>query len=499
MIIHTILYPAIIMFCASFEAYIQETVAGSEFKTKHSRNFKKVPKSEFLSFIYVSLSVFVTFLITAVFSTAFAQTSVKNAVMDCSASPNDSSDDDARAINSCIASISSSGGGMVHVPAGNYHIKSVIQLRDNVTLSGESRDATIIIRSGDDAAFHMVEAERKSNVVVWNITLNGNTEVPTDPADKCAGHGIRISETNNVTIQDVIVRDTGGYGIGVQWERATKNDTSYLTISDVEISGASDTSCDDPHDGIDIKRGSRVFLSNINSHDNADKGIDIRGKYITATNLIAYGNATAGMAFVSYSTATNHPARGSLSNLVSYGNSGDGILLGNVDNVLDNVIDGDIKPSALSVTSLTTYANGKSGIVIGGSHTDLALSGLQVSNNSRDGISFISVGPGLYPTVNIAAATVRGNGNRGMKANIYGYRISVTGSQFVQNGSDGVYASKSGFTLLGCQLSANKGYGFNNGGADKSQIIVGNYASGNRLGEIRKPGGLKAVHANNIP
>lgn len=209
----------------------------------------------------------------------------------CNANTNDQSTTTQTLINSALATLSSIGGGTMHLRAGKYYVKTPgITVPDNCTLQGEGFN-TIIERSNGSAYPSTVHNEHYQNsdsgsntgIIIRNLRLNGNSAGSSNPGgdpqnditltgceksivenvyisdstdsaivlgentdsftnntivknciiDTTVDIGIYMSNPNNCLVTGNIVRNTASYGIRVI--RRTSGGCKYNTVSNNKV------------------------------------------------------------------------------------------------------------------------------------------------------------------------------------------------------------------------------------------------------------------------
>lgn len=227
------------------------------------------------------------------------------------------------AIQAAINDAYNAGGGIIFIPAGTYRIgKSAetypstyvpvgstcyygLVVYSGVVLMGEGR-ATVLKRDIDDPLM-MVICPNGFGTQVRNLLIDGNaTGHPYVGDTYGSGGGIGVESTSGTddretVIDTVWIRDTPGYGVGVEW-----GNHRGCTLRNIFIDGTGS-------DGVDVKRMNSglmdayaITLDNIHvtnfgqwATDAAlQAGVDIRG-YTIASNIHVWGvwgsRATAGM------------------------------------------------------------------------------------------------------------------------------------------------------------------------------------------------------------
>ncbi len=179
-------------------------------------------------------------------------------------------------IQAAIDDANSNGGGYVFIPAGTYTItdsgSSVgIRLKSNVYIVGAGIGRTIL-KLGNSENSHVIQASGISNTGVFNLTVDGNRSNNTG----VGVHGIRSGGVTTFHIDNVEVKETRGYGIGLE-----TGDQIGIYLRNLYINNVG-------RDGIDFKNpnglNDAIFLSNIRVEDfglgsglTGQKGVDIRG------------------------------------------------------------------------------------------------------------------------------------------------------------------------------------------------------------------------------
>jgi hypothetical protein len=224
----------------------------------------------------------------------------------------DGTTNDTTAIASAVTA-AAVGGGVVYFPPGTYRVSAVtLSSRTGVHLVGAGRGATTI-KSIDLANTHTINMTICTDCSVSRLTIDGNGAGQTNNP-----HGIRLTSGTRVSIFDVHIKNTGGYGIGAQ-DGVFEN----LTIAQVLIEDAG-------ADGIDIKNkddgNSGTQLSNIviknfgtNTAVTQYTGVDIRGPAnLNNITVEAVGIGNVGIRFRQSGDATGTGIGGHQSNLVNF-------------------------------------------------------------------------------------------------------------------------------------------------------------------------------------
>ena len=213
--------------------------------------------------------------------------------------------DDADSIRAGIDYLLSIGGGTLFFPDGEYIVGNAssnllttcIEIRvgeNNISLIGQSKENTIVkMKAGTNSMLLNINTNDLSgscnNIEVRNMTLDGNrANNPT--GGYCIRGGGSIS---NVVFDNLIIKNSGTYGIGCQ----------HGTLKDVTFSNL--IIQDTGEDGVDLKNRNNdnigLIFNNIVVKNfgisgvpgGSKTGLDIRG-YATVSNVFCYGYGTNG-------------------------------------------------------------------------------------------------------------------------------------------------------------------------------------------------------------
>lgn len=213
--------------------------------------------------------------------------------------------DDTAAFASALAALSN--GGILDVPAGEYLVSSdgsvpSIDTCDDLWVRGEGKGVTKF-KQADGSNQAVIAANVVNNVRISDLTIDGNK------ANQTLGHGIRVGEINGLLIENVEIKNTKGYGIGLQ-EETIKN--TY--IHNVYI-------YDPGMDGIDYKNTTNDNMNNklhnIYVYNPGIAGVDIRG-VVQASHIYVHGLGadTVGIRYREWGSTTGEG--GSLSSLSNF-------------------------------------------------------------------------------------------------------------------------------------------------------------------------------------
>ena len=227
-----------------------------------------------------------------------------------------------------------------------YYFK--VHITGDCTVTGAGKDKSIIaVKSDIGGLAHVINLDHAGNVTLSGFTVDGGIDI-SDPAYEdgvfCAG--IRLDDTDYVTIRDIAVRNTSGYGISL-----AQGSTQRLIIEDVVVENTG-------RDGIDTKNFddsngvftfNNVTVRNVGLHiDNGagtdQTGIDIRcyGANLSNIRCEDMGGVTAGIrARITTAEQGTGGEYNNLSNIVCIsktGATGEGIAINATGCNIDNVI-----------------------------------------------------------------------------------------------------------------------------------------------------------------
>lgn len=141
--------------------------------------------------------------------------------------------DDTTSIQNAIDSLSTTGGGTVIVPAGNYMIKAHdseqaqtrpyylydtggIALKDNVTLKMDN-GTTLTAIPNTEHNYNIIRVVGRTNVKILGGHIRGDLDKrTTDQLNGEWGYGIALQGSKNVYIHDVDIQQTMGDAINLQ-------------------------------------------------------------------------------------------------------------------------------------------------------------------------------------------------------------------------------------------------------------------------------------------
>lgn len=351
----------------------------------------------------------------------------------------DGKTDDTAAFRALVDYCYQKGGGIIQLPAGSIRITDQITWQDHVSLVGAGMEATTILMegtgyaaidfdrdvSGNEARFHgvafrdfgidgikctgeanpvgtkgifLLYMERCvfQNLLIKNTigtglgvdylrdclienvhTVNcGKDWVEGEAGQAGIGIGTGQMEGESMVIRDCIARGCGQFGIFVEVQLP-----AAYTPKNVLIEGC--IAEDGLNDGINIRTGSNMVISNCRAEGNARHGISFSGagENIAILNSQAYGNASDGIAIISASNSEGK-SQVAVSGCICAGNQGNGINLDSKDDSLEQ--------GSLRVVANQCYENDYSGIRAGslGTADYLQISDNHCYQNGYDGITF---------------------------------------------------------------------------------------------------------------
>ena len=224
-----------------------------------------------------------------------------------------------------------------------YYFK--VHITGDCTVTGAGKDKSIIaVKSDIGGLAHVLNLDHAGNVALSGFTVDGGIDI-SDPAyeDDVFCAGIRLDDTDYVTIKDVAVRNTSGYGISL-----AQGSTQRLVIEDVVVENTG-------RDGIDTKNFddangvftiNNVLIKNVGLHmdQGADQtGLDVRCYAANISNIRCedMDNATSGIrARITTAEQGTGGEYNNLSNIVCVAKStctGEGIAINAVGCNIDNV------------------------------------------------------------------------------------------------------------------------------------------------------------------
>ena len=251
-----------------------------------------------------------------------------------------------------------------------YYFK--VHITGDCTVTGAGKDKSIIaVKSDIGGLAHVLNLDHAGNVSLSGFSIDGGIDI-SDPAYEdgvfCAG--IRLDDTDYVTIRDVAVRNTSGYGISL-----AQGSTQRLVIEDVVVENTG-------RDGIDTKNFddsngvftfNNIIVRNVGLHIDSgagtdQTGIDIRcyGANLSNIRCEDMGGVTAGIrARITTVEQGTGGEYNNLSNIVCIsktGATGEGLEINatgcNVDNVIVKGFNVGIRVTKDNVRINNAYISG---------------------------------------------------------------------------------------------------------------------------------------------
>lgn len=209
----------------------------------------------------------------------------------------DGTTDDSSAIHAALNHLNSVGGGILFFPSGTYITTGVNIVHSNIHIHGSSKGSTVLKRqpNGGSHVLNFGQGTQIYNCSVQHLTIEGNRGQGTG-----SGHGIRFERVANMTVDDLVVQNTTGYGFGFQ-DSSDPNDVyekNNICLSNLLMKDIGD-------DAIDFKNrvdnSNNVSLHNISienwnvNNSGILNAIDIRGQGFRLSNIfIKFGPGQRG-------------------------------------------------------------------------------------------------------------------------------------------------------------------------------------------------------------
>jgi parallel beta-helix repeat protein len=188
------------------------------------------------------------------------------------------------AVQSAITTLgASTEPGIIDLPAGTYYLDEGSVLGDvclqfgadvsNVWLRGAGEGVTVL-KLKDSGAAHVVNLDGASNIKITDLTIDGNRANNTGTS----WHGIRTgaSGITGLTIERVTVRNTRGYGLGLQGGDKKRVRISNVTCEDTGLDGCDFKNTTDNSEDIVIEAYS-VRRWGLDLSVTEQAGLDCRG------------------------------------------------------------------------------------------------------------------------------------------------------------------------------------------------------------------------------
>ncbi|GAB5520604.1 MAG: hypothetical protein RhofKO_28550 [Rhodothermales bacterium] len=163
-------------------------------------------------------------------------------ILDFGATPGDASDDDALAINAALQA--ALPGDTVHVPVGEYHVRSEIDLRAGIRLEGAQQAGSRLIDvAGGDRK--MISGFEDHGSTLAHLTL-------TSTADSAIFYPIFVQHTMGLTIADVTIDRFQRYAVYA-------HGVSESTLERLTVTGATNLEAGEGY-GVHLTEGSHTVL-----------------------------------------------------------------------------------------------------------------------------------------------------------------------------------------------------------------------------------------------
>lgn len=212
--------------------------------------------------------------------------------------------EDGEAIENAVAAIAN--GGTVFFPPGTYLCTQRINLpRQNCVFMGSGSASTKILSNGAQAILSADEEQgfANSNLSFFGLTFDGNTFA----TGSYSAALVRLYACSDIKFHDCVFQNSSGYGLGIQcraWDSYAEYDLPRYGVakniwidSCAFINNGWSIEGEDTHDGLDIKFGINVNVSNCLFKENRDCGLDIRASGLNVTNCTSVENTSYGYRF----------------------------------------------------------------------------------------------------------------------------------------------------------------------------------------------------------
>lgn len=190
--------------------------------------------------------------------------------------------DDGIQIQAAINAVNIAGGGTVFIRNGTYYIESLMVLKSNVDLVGESKNA-VIERPTGSSAHRIFEGVSASNFSIRNLTINAN-EVDISAAQCVVRIGQIGQECEYFTLDGLSIIGGGKTCLSIFA-------CSNFTLNDIVLKSGSQV---DQADGCTIGRSAHFNISNMLIYS-GDDGVGISSsQYGNLCNISRYGAFAGG-------------------------------------------------------------------------------------------------------------------------------------------------------------------------------------------------------------
>jgi len=218
----------------------------------------------------------------------------------------DSQTDNRVPINNALTTAGASGGGVVYLPAGNYHTSGTLTVFSNTTLLGAGMGATTITNArwkgtfrgssvcGGDSCSPTVGAFGASNVIIQNLTVDGYTLGGLSNSIEF-GFDKSNTPTSNSTIDTCEVWGGNSHQYLI-WLRKATNCTVMNCVVDGKNTGIPSSLTDT--NGIEAYWGSGIVIKNNKVSNLNTAGIELFSG--NASNILIDGNTVSNCTFGVY-------------------------------------------------------------------------------------------------------------------------------------------------------------------------------------------------------
>lgn len=345
------------------------------------------------------------------------------------------------AMQTLMNNVSAAGGGVIHCGVGIYNFLT-LKPKSKVKIKGVVGQTIFFLdglaASGDDLFSHNEDGLDGSldDFSLDSLILDGNHR---DGAFVIYG-------CNRLRMADVIFRNAGTYGCGLQ---SRPGFTITLPQDDIIFTrcGFVDNGSDAPGwDGLDIKWSTNAKLIACWATGNTDVGLNVRGRDVDLIGCVAKGNGTAGILLQSNDSTENSHIR-----VVGGGAVG------------------------------TTAGPGLEIQGTGGLNTYVNVAGFQTYENIGTGCRISGLGK-VYGTLDIQS---RDNTLHGFEVTGDYVGHLVVSGLITGNDGDGVNTTGKNLVCDGLHILANTGVGYKeNVNADNNYIMPSCVIDGNTGGNI---------------
>jgi len=203
----------------------------------------------------------------------------------------DGTTNDASAINNAQAYLVAKGGGVILYPSGTTAVgyatdsgsqRVAVLMQSGVYHRGKGRGVSII-KLLDDARCHMFQARARTDYGISGLTIDGNRSAQGVPSSGNDPAGLLLNDSSTRGIfQDLHIKNTYDYGIGVELGRATDNTFENILIEDVGADGIDFKNTTDNSTGNKINNITVRRFGLLGETGETFAGVDIRGQVMAS-------------------------------------------------------------------------------------------------------------------------------------------------------------------------------------------------------------------------